>query len=78
MDSPRLLICCTLLLVLCCFGLMLFTGDAHAQNADKSLAAKDGMELGTKEFDQDKLPGKLEMGLAVGSFFVMIAVVKWL
>lgn len=77
MDSQKVLLCCALLLALC-LGLLLFTGDAHAQKGDRDLAARDGMALGTKEFDKSKMPGKLEMGLAVGSLFVMIAVVKWL
>lgn len=78
MFGPRIILLCALAVALC-LGMLLFTGDAHAQtSADKDLASRDGTQLGTKEFDQDKLPGKLEMGLAVGSFFVMIAVVKWL
>jgi hypothetical protein len=64
-----------LLLVL---ALSVFTGEAAAQG-DKDLATKQGLDsLATKQFDKNKLPGKLEMGLAVGSIFVMIAVVKWL
>ena len=47
-------------------------------SGDKDLATKKGLDaLETKEFDKNKLPGKLEIGLAVGSIFAMVAVVKW-
>jgi hypothetical protein len=52
------------------------TDTAHAQGKD--LANKKTGELGKKEFEKDKLPGKLEIGLGIGSIFVMIAVVKYL
>lgn len=57
-------------------------GDAHAQKmggSDKEMATKKGMDaLATKEFDQDKLPGKLEIGLALGSMAAVVAAIKWL
>jgi len=57
-------------------------GEAQAQKgggADKEMATKKGMDaLATKEFDQDKLPGTLEVGLALGSIGAMIAAIKWL
>lgn len=60
----------------------LAVGDAHAQKAggsDKEMATKKGMDaLATKEFDKDKLPGTLEVGLALGSIGAMIAAIKWL
>ena len=46
--------------------------------ADKDLASRESGQLATKEFDQDKLPGKLEIGVALGSIVVLIAVFKWL
>jgi len=49
---------------------------AGGASADKNIAEQTG--LGNKEWDKDKLPGKLEIGMGVGSIFVMIAVVKWL
>lgn len=58
-----------------------FTEAAYAQGnsgADKELASRESGTLGTKQFDKDKLPGKLEMGLAGGSILVLIAVIKWL
>ena len=58
-----------------CLGLGLCVGDVHAQG--KSMAEKKDGELGNKEWDKDKLPGKLEVSLGVGSIFVMIAVVKY-
>jgi len=60
-------------------GCFLAADDAHAQaSADKNLAQKGTMELGSKEWDKDQLPGTLEISLGVGSTFVMIAVMKWL
>jgi hypothetical protein len=57
-------------------------GDAHAQKAggsDKEMATKKGMDaLATKEFDKNKLPGTLEVGLALGSIGAVIAAMKWL
>lgn len=58
-----------------CLGLGLCADEVHAQGKD--IASKQDGELGNKEFDKDKLPGKLEMSLGVGSIFVMIAVLKY-
>ncbi|MFP4502379.1 MAG: hypothetical protein ACLFTT_15365 [Candidatus Hydrogenedentota bacterium] len=78
MSQHTLLIACALCLLLAlAFGVL--TGEASAQSADQDISSPEGMDaLATKEFDEDKLPGKLEIGLAIGSIFVMIAVVKWL
>jgi len=65
-------------MVLCLFlaACVLFpTEDAYAQSADQSLATREG--LATKEFDQDKLPGKFEIGLAIGSVIAMIGVIRY-
>ena len=75
MDKKYLAIAALLCLVLC-LGLCLCVDDAHAQG--KSIAAKQDGQLGNKEFDKNKLPGKLEISLGIGSIFVMIAVVKYL
>ncbi len=47
---------------------------------DKSIAAKKGVgeSLGNKEFDEEQLPGTLEIGLALGSIAGVIAAIKWL
>jgi hypothetical protein len=47
---------------------------------DKTIAAKKGVgeSLGNKEFDQEKLPGTLEIGLALGSIAGVVAAIKWL
>ena len=58
-----------------CLGLGLCVEKAHAQG--QGIAAKKDGELGNKEFDKDKLPNKLEVGLGIGSIFVMIAVLKY-
>ncbi len=80
MDTKSLLAVVALCLVLC-FAIAVFTQDASAQAAaDKELATKKGVSgsLGSKEFEEDKLPGALEIGLAVGSIIAMIAVIKYL
>jgi len=60
-------------------------GDVAAQKAsvggkDKEIATKKGVSesLGNKEFDEDKLPGTLEVGLALGSIAAVVAAMKWL
>lgn len=67
--------------VVLCFALGLAVEPAMAQGnpgADRSLAERESGQLATKEWDQSKMPGKLEMGLALGSIAVLIAVFKWL
>ena len=44
-----------------------------AKSADKKQAAKETGTLGSKEIDEDLLPGKKEIGLAIGSTIAMIA-----
>jgi len=75
--------------VLMCLILMVFlvgmSEEAYAQSkdkkaegatsADKKLATQEG--LGNKEIEEDKLPGKFEIGLAVGSIIAMIGVLKY-
>lgn len=75
-----------LALVLIClaFGLVfgLGTDEAHASTArqDREIATREGVgdSLATKTFDGDKLPGRLEIGIAIGSTIVMVAVWKYL
>ncbi len=67
-------------------SLAVFTGQAlaadaakpadKAPSADHKLATQDG--LATKEFDKDKLPGKMEIGFTIGSVVAVIAAVKYL
>jgi len=70
--------------VVLCLALVLLVEEASAaastSGADKGMATKKGVgqSLGSKEIEEDKLPGKLEMGLAVGSIIALIAVIKWL
>lgn len=54
--------------------------EANAQKADQEIATKQGVSesLATKDFDDDKLPGKLEIGIALGSIVAVIAVTKYL
>jgi hypothetical protein len=54
--------------------------DANAQTADQEIGSRQGVSesLGTKDFDDDKLPGKLEIGIAMGSIVAVIAVMKYL
>ncbi len=70
-------------------GALVATEDAVAQKkdagktsskGDKKIASKKGVEgsLGSKEIDADQLPGKLEIGIALGSVAGMIAAIKYL
>lgn len=58
--------------LLICFGFLL-TEEASAQ---QSLAEREGLQR--REIDMDKLPGRFEIGLAIGSTIAMIAVYKYL
>lgn len=76
------------------FAVSVVAGDAHAQakagaapdkkattgKMDKNLASKKGVagSLGNKEIDGNQLPGKFEIGLALGSVAAMIAAIKYL
>lgn len=70
--------------VVVCLALALLTSPAYAKekgtsSGDKELQTKQGLDsLATKEFDKDRLPGKLEFGIVIGSFFAMIAAFKWI
>lgn len=75
--------------VACALGLAsVFAPEAAAQTktgskvggSDKSIGSKKGVSesLGSKEFDQQKLPGTLEIGLALGSIAAVVAAIKWL
>jgi len=72
MDIQRILLVLALCLIL---GLML---GVIAEPAEAQTRIEEREGLATKEFDSDRLPGKLEIGLAVGSIFALIAVFKWL
>ena len=61
------------LILMACVVFM--TEEVHAQSADQKLAAQEG--LGDKEIDENQLPGKFEIGLAVGSIIAMIGVMKY-
>lgn len=76
-----------LLLIVCalCLSFALVADTAHAQEsvakgADKEIASKKGVaqSLGNKDIEEDKLPGKFEVGLGLGSCIAMVAVMKWL
>ncbi len=59
--------------LLFCFG-FLFSQEAQAQGT--SLAEREGLQR--REIDTDKLPGRFELGLAIGSTIAMVAVYKYL
>jgi len=68
------------LLLLACVAVL--TEDAYAKDddvvspgADKKMATQEG--LGSKEWDENQLPGKFEIGLALGSIVAMIGVIKF-
>lgn len=81
---------CIRVLAACCLvamlGIGLCTDTVAAQeekkttNLDKDVGTKKGVaqSLGSKEIDEEKIPGKMEAGIAFGSCAVMIIVVKWL
>lgn len=52
-----------------------YAKDDAAASADKDLATKEG--LGNKDWDESQLPGKFEIGLAIGSIVAMIGVMKF-
>jgi hypothetical protein len=74
--ATKYLVLLGVLCLILCVGFVMCVDDVHAQG--KGIAGKKDGELGNKEFDQDQLPGKLEVGLGLGSIVVMIAVVKYL
>jgi hypothetical protein len=71
-------------------AVFIVTDDAVAQKSgaakkpgkgsDKNMASKKGVadSLGNKEFDGNKLPGKMEVGIAIGSVVGAIAAIKYL
>lgn len=65
------LLFCLILMVCVVF----MTEDVHAQSADQKLATREG--LGDKEIDENQLPGKFEIGLALGSIVALIGVMKY-
>ena len=71
------LVCCLVSLCL----MAVFTDRVSAgstQSFDAAQAEKKGMDaLGSKEFDQNKLPGKMKIGFAFGSLVAAIAVIKY-
>lgn len=83
MTMKTVLAACALCMLLC-FALAVLSSTVHAAppekglSGDKELATRKGLDsLKTKEFDEKRLPGKLQVGIAIGSFIAMIAVVKW-
>jgi len=71
--NKKFLAIAALICLALCLGICMSADDVHAQG--QNIAKQEG--LGNKQFDKDKLPGKLEISLGVGSIFVMIAVVKY-
>ena len=53
---------------------------AGKKGGDKKIGSRKGVgeSLGTKEVEEEKLPGPLEIGLALGSTVAMIACFKYL
>ncbi len=89
MTVKRMLALCAVVVVLC-LTLGMMPDTVHAQTdtdaskaIDKDLATKKGVRNslagGKKDDDDDDLkPSKAQMVLGIGSFVVMIIVVKWL
>ena len=89
MTVKRMLALCAALVILCLtIGMM--PDEVYAQNdsdsakaIDKDRATKKGVRnslaSGKKGDDEDNLnPSKAQMAVGIGSFIVMIIVVKWL
>lgn len=52
------------------------TRDTDTRSPDQRTAMRQGLEH-SKQPDRQKMPGRLEVGLAVGSIIAMIGVVKY-
>lgn len=73
--NVRILLVVGVMCLMLCLAFALDPSPAHAQ---KTQIDKKGTELGTKEFDEDKLPSKTKIMVGLGSIPVMIIVVKYL
>ncbi len=84
MNTKRIILAIGILMTLALF-LGLTVDKAFAQGkpnagADKNIAQKRGLGAlqTSKPEEEADGPSKLQMGIGVGSIFVMIAVMKWL
>lgn len=88
MNTRRLLALLGICAILC-LSVALFTGEASAQDSsstkkmDQGKAQKRGVSgaletRGDDDEEDDGRPSKLQMGVGIGSFFVMFAVMKYL
>jgi hypothetical protein len=77
------------LCLIACLSIMVFADLAHAQGGEKAAKSSDkktatrtgvsgSLADGPKKDGEMEGPTKTQMAIGVGSFFVMIAVVKWL
>ncbi len=64
-----------LMCLLFLFCMLTMTESAEAQSADQKMATREG--LAEADIDRDRLPGRLELGLVIGSIIAMIGVVKY-
>ena len=69
--------------LIACVAIGLFVDTAEAADTgamDKNSAMKQGVSesLGTKEFDEDQMPGKTEYMIVIASVIGAIAAVKYL
>lgn len=63
------------------FAALFMCDAAQAQSAkEKEIASRKGVSgsLGSKDIDEKKLPGTMEIGLAIGTTVASIAAIKWL
>ena len=88
MTAKRIIVLCAALVVFC-FGLGLLPDDVYAQGDSASSTSNDsglptvqGLARRNLNEDEDEdkgaPPTKVQMALGVGSFIIMIIVVKWL
>ena len=76
MTAKRMIVLCAAVLVFC-FVLGLLSDDAYAQG-DPTKRGTDSLASGNPNEGKGTPPTKVQMALGVGSFIVMIIVVKWL
>lgn len=86
MTAKRIIVLCAALVVFC-FGLGSLPDDVYAQGDSASSTSNDdglptvqGLARRNLNEEEDKgtPPTKVQMALGIGSFIIMIIVVKWL
>ena len=77
MTAKRMIILCAAVVVIC-LGVGLLPDDAYAQGSASRRGVSDSLAGGNPNEGKGTPPTKTQIALGVGSFIVMIIVVKWL